>query len=231
FETSNVHTTYKKIKANIYSFPSSIPISQDAKNLIKKILILDPRARPSIQEIRNHPFMTKNKSPLNPCPITLMEYAYQCTGNMNAFNNFVNNPLRPIPTKPAQLKLLEKKETAERVPFKQLNMHLEKATDRLPKYTPRSAFEQQENRYPKTRTKTFVPTGRDNHITKPAERVKSAAGAPVGLPTTEKLFERREYPFEKKETHLEKNNIYERMEHRNIFEKKEQVTENKDMMK
>jgi polo-like kinase 1 len=54
FETPDVKTTYKKIKMNSYSFPEHLPISDGARNLITKILNLDPTRRPSLDEILNH---------------------------------------------------------------------------------------------------------------------------------------------------------------------------------
>ena len=56
FETSEIKQTYKRIKAIQYSFPDGIPISDNAKDLIKRILVLDPNKRPSIDEILDHPF-------------------------------------------------------------------------------------------------------------------------------------------------------------------------------
>ncbi|EGR28317.1 protein kinase domain protein, partial [Ichthyophthirius multifiliis] len=57
YETPDVKTTYKKIKQNQYSFPDSVPISDSAKNLIIKILNLNPSQRPSLDEIMAHPFI------------------------------------------------------------------------------------------------------------------------------------------------------------------------------
>ena len=51
FETPDVKTTYKKIRMNSYSFPEHVPISDAAKNLITKILNLDPTKRPNLDEI------------------------------------------------------------------------------------------------------------------------------------------------------------------------------------
>jgi polo-like kinase 1 len=62
FETSDVKTTYSRIKKNSYSFPDHIIISEDAKNLISKILTLDPKKRPSLDEIMNHNFFKSAKS-------------------------------------------------------------------------------------------------------------------------------------------------------------------------
>ena len=58
YETPDVKTTYKKIKMNSYSFPDHVPISDNAKNLITKILNLDPTKRPTLDDISNHPFIT-----------------------------------------------------------------------------------------------------------------------------------------------------------------------------
>ena len=51
FETRDVKTTYSKIKAADYSFPENCKISKEAKNLIRKILVVDPKSRPSLKDI------------------------------------------------------------------------------------------------------------------------------------------------------------------------------------
>ena len=58
FETPEVKATYKKIKACQYSFPDHISISDNARNLITRILVLDPSRRPTLDEIMTDPFMT-----------------------------------------------------------------------------------------------------------------------------------------------------------------------------
>lgn len=57
FETPDVKTTYKKIRMNSYAFPEHVIISEQAKNLITKILVLDPSKRPTLDQILAHPFM------------------------------------------------------------------------------------------------------------------------------------------------------------------------------
>ena len=57
FETPEVKTTYKKIRMNSYSFPEHVIISNNARNLITKILNLEPAKRPTLDEIMNHPFI------------------------------------------------------------------------------------------------------------------------------------------------------------------------------
>jgi polo-like kinase 1 len=63
FETSDVKTTYKRIRMNAYSFPEHIYISQEAKALITRILHSEPTGRPSLDEVLAHPFFHKNAIP------------------------------------------------------------------------------------------------------------------------------------------------------------------------
>ena len=54
FETSDVKTTYKRIRMNAYSFPENVAISDNARDLISKILNTDPAKRPTIDDIMMH---------------------------------------------------------------------------------------------------------------------------------------------------------------------------------
>ncbi|CAD8194709.1 unnamed protein product [Paramecium octaurelia] len=63
FETSDVKTTYTKISQCQFNFPDHIQISENARNLISRILILDPSKRLTLDEILAHPFMTSNPIP------------------------------------------------------------------------------------------------------------------------------------------------------------------------
>ncbi|CDW76958.1 protein kinase domain protein [Stylonychia lemnae] len=56
FETSDVKTTYSKIRKNLYEFPQHVIISDGARDLITKILIGDPKMRPNLDEIIAHEF-------------------------------------------------------------------------------------------------------------------------------------------------------------------------------
>ncbi|GJQ11915.1 hypothetical protein GpartN1_g3706.t1 [Galdieria partita] len=56
FETSDVRSTYKRIKENIYSIPERLDLSTSAIELIGSILNSDPAKRLSLDEIRSHPF-------------------------------------------------------------------------------------------------------------------------------------------------------------------------------
>ena len=63
FETEDVKETYKRIQENNFSFPKHIYISDEAKDLIEKILVMNPTDRLNIEGMRNHPFMNNVKIP------------------------------------------------------------------------------------------------------------------------------------------------------------------------
>lgn len=65
FETSDVKKTYKKIKECQYSFNEDINISQMARNLISKMLVVDPYKRLTLDQVRDHPFLNEHKIPRN----------------------------------------------------------------------------------------------------------------------------------------------------------------------
>lgn len=51
FETSDVKTTYRRIRMNAYQFPDHVQISDAAKDMITKILNNDPAKRPNLDEL------------------------------------------------------------------------------------------------------------------------------------------------------------------------------------
>ena len=57
FEDVDVKATYQRIRDNRYSFPETTYISSTAKSLIGAILRLDPKQRPSLDDILGHPWM------------------------------------------------------------------------------------------------------------------------------------------------------------------------------
>lgn len=72
FETSDVKTTYQRIKKNVYSYPDSVPLSNQAKDMINQILQTDPAARLTIDQIMEHDFFKIPRSiPKNLPPSTL----------------------------------------------------------------------------------------------------------------------------------------------------------------
>jgi|GEM_PF-3364050 len=56
FETKDVKQTYKRIQANLYSFPSKLEVSRNSKSLIRSILTKDPKDRPNLTVIKQHDF-------------------------------------------------------------------------------------------------------------------------------------------------------------------------------
>jgi len=65
FETSDVKATYKRIQNNDYCFPDHAVISDEAKTLITSILQTNPAARPTLEELVEHPFF-QSRSALRP---------------------------------------------------------------------------------------------------------------------------------------------------------------------
>lgn len=49
FETNDVKATYNRIKENRYGFPEAITISPQAKDLIQKLLVTNPRQRLTVE--------------------------------------------------------------------------------------------------------------------------------------------------------------------------------------
>jgi len=58
YEAKDVKSTYKRILANMYSFPDHVQVSDRAKNLIRSMLQSKPELRPTLDEVSNHPFFT-----------------------------------------------------------------------------------------------------------------------------------------------------------------------------
>lgn len=74
FETSDVKKTYKKIRQCQYAFNDDISISNNAKNLISKLLILDPTKRLTLDQIKSHPFLNDSKMP-ETLPVSILNQA------------------------------------------------------------------------------------------------------------------------------------------------------------
>ena len=72
FETSDVKTTYRRIRMNAYSFPEHVQISTAARALITKTLNSDPAKRPSLDEILNHEFFNNGGSIPKLLPISTL---------------------------------------------------------------------------------------------------------------------------------------------------------------
>ena len=82
FETTNVKSTYDKIRKNSYYFPEHVSISKEAKDLIQLILNNNPKKRPDLEDIKNHPFLVL------PCPKTLHPSLLACPPTKTFINNY-----------------------------------------------------------------------------------------------------------------------------------------------
>ncbi len=85
YETTDVKATYKRIRTNAYSFPEHVPISEQAKGLITRILNLDPAKRPSLDEILAHPFFKTSVS----IPKLLPASTLACPPSLTYLQQFV----------------------------------------------------------------------------------------------------------------------------------------------
>lgn len=63
FESSDIKSTYKRILKCDYSFPSSsaFSVSDDFKDFIRRLLVVDPTRRLSVDECFAHPWLDTNK--------------------------------------------------------------------------------------------------------------------------------------------------------------------------
>ena len=107
FETDDVKETYKKINANIYSFPSHIFITDNAKDFIKKILVTNPNNRLTPDMMLLHPFM--NASPI---PKEMPHYTLSNPPKVDFFRGYPNENIGKI-TSPTQLSFDNDKENLE----------------------------------------------------------------------------------------------------------------------
>jgi serine/threonine protein kinase len=73
FETSDVKTTYRRIRYNQYSFPDTVRASEPVKELISSILRTDPRSRPGLESILAASWFQGYRIP-PPMPVTIAAY-------------------------------------------------------------------------------------------------------------------------------------------------------------
>ena len=112
FETSDVKTTYRRIKMNAYSFPEHVIISEHAKDIITKILNLDPAKRPTLDDLYDHPFFRNGASVPKLLPASTLacppsaSYVKQFTQNLATVETFKTDKPRlesTAPIKPGTL--------------------------------------------------------------------------------------------------------------------------------
>lgn len=61
FETSTLRDTYRRIKRGEYTIPRDVHISTNAKNLLIKLLQVNPMIRPTAGEILRSEFMMQGE--------------------------------------------------------------------------------------------------------------------------------------------------------------------------
>lgn len=102
FETSDVKTTYRRIRMNAYTFPDHVHISDSAKDMITKILTNDPAKRPSLDELLMHDFLNNEGS----IPRLLPASTLACPPSATYIKQFMgdeNSPRsKPVTTRPGE---------------------------------------------------------------------------------------------------------------------------------
>mmetsp|Transcript_59123 Transcript_59123/g.125642 ORF Transcript_59123/g.125642 Transcript_59123/m.125642 type:complete len:907 (+) Transcript_59123:304-3024(+) len=86
YESKDVKSTYRRILANEYSFPTG-KVGDDARLLISSMLQTDPKMRPSLDEVRSHSFFTMHQIPgslPSSCTISAPIWATDEFGELNA---------------------------------------------------------------------------------------------------------------------------------------------------
>ncbi|KAJ3127555.1 Cell cycle serine/threonine-protein kinase cdc5/MSD2 [Physocladia obscura] len=88
FQTKEVKAIYKKIRDNNYEFPPQISISESAKDVINALLNNKPEYRPSVEEVLQYPFFTKE-----PVPYSIPVSALTSIPTIQELNIIVQSPL------------------------------------------------------------------------------------------------------------------------------------------
>ena len=57
FQDEDIKEQYRKIRENDLVFPADSNVSQDAQDFLRYTLVTDPNARPTIRQVREHPFL------------------------------------------------------------------------------------------------------------------------------------------------------------------------------
>lgn len=130
FETSDVKTTYRRIRMNSYTFPENLSLSDPIKNLISSILVIDPTKRPSLDDLLEHPFF---KSGLT-YPKLLPPSTLACPPTSNYLDRFQSTKTFSAPIN------RRLNETAPLVSFNSFSRQNSPNTDRAEKYREEQKF-------------------------------------------------------------------------------------------
>lgn len=93
FETSDVKTTYQRIRMNAYTFPETVQLSESVKSLISHTLVRDPAGRLSLDDILNHPFFHQG----NIIPKLLPLSTLACPPSSSYMQQFLQTTTQPSP--------------------------------------------------------------------------------------------------------------------------------------
>lgn len=63
FKSEDAKTTYSRIKVRDYTFPEDAGVSEEARDLIRRVLVLDPRERLTLEGILEHDFVAGHSVP------------------------------------------------------------------------------------------------------------------------------------------------------------------------
>ena len=85
FETNNVKETYKRIKMGNYNFPENALLSNPTREIIQRILVLDPNQRPSLDDILLSDFFNMGIS----IPKVMQHSTLACPPNLNYIKQFI----------------------------------------------------------------------------------------------------------------------------------------------
>lgn len=92
FETPEVKSTYKKIKMCAYTFPEHIPYTENVRNIISKILVIDPSKRPTLDEVMQHPFINNGQGFPRSLPLSTLA----CPPSKSYLDQFASNSKAPV---------------------------------------------------------------------------------------------------------------------------------------
>ena len=92
FETPDVKSTYKKIKMCVYGFPEHIPLSENCKSIVSKILKIDPTKRPDLDEIFNHGYLNQGSKIPRFLPLSTLA----CPPSGSYLKQYINNSEKVI---------------------------------------------------------------------------------------------------------------------------------------
>ena len=110
FETSNVKTTYKRIRMNNYSFPEHVQISSKAKDLIRSLLKTEPKERLSLEQILDHSYLAQ------PFPHALPTSSLACPPSSSFVSQYESTPVSRADHSPQRITSVRAQKHSENEP-------------------------------------------------------------------------------------------------------------------